>query len=134
MKIALVKDLSLQSIQDGFHALYPYLKLEFYAEKTQAGEVHLPANALAHNQTIGQLNSGFTSGEINFDGGVRVSEFEKTFHEMTGLDVQVYRKSGRIWMQTTKTDDWTLMEQNAKSEDEHRAIEPDEPMDYREMD
>lgn len=134
MKIALSKDQTFQSIQDGFHALYPYLKLEFYGGASQSKVAHIPANALPLTKTIGEVNANFDLGELMITGNVKVSDFEKSFHEITGADVQVYRKSGRVWMQTTKTDTWTLVEQNLKSEDEHRAVEPDEPMDYREMD
>ena len=45
---------------------------------------------------------------------MKVSDFEKMFHDKFGLNVQVFRKSGNLWMQTTSTDHWTLAEQNRK--------------------
>jgi hypothetical protein len=41
-----------------------------------------------------------------------VIELEKTFEEMLGLSVLVYRKSGKLWLETTMTDNWTLAQQN----------------------
>jgi hypothetical protein len=31
--------------------------------------------------------------------------------------VQVFRQSGRVWLETTRTDDWTLAEQNKQGEE-----------------
>jgi hypothetical protein len=45
-----------------------------------------------------------------------VAELENAFEEYFGLSVQVYRKSGKMWLQSTITDDWTLKEQNEHGE------------------
>ena len=39
-----------------------------------------------------------------------------TFGEVYGLGVQVFRKSGNVWLETTVTDSWTLKEQNDQGE------------------
>jgi len=31
-----------------------------------------------------------------------------------GLHVQIFRKSGDLWLQTSKTDEWTIEHQNAR--------------------
>jgi len=48
---------------------------------------------------------------------MKVSELEKIFLEDYGLNVQVFRNSGRVWLETTMTDDWTLAEQNRQGEE-----------------
>lgn len=45
-----------------------------------------------------------------------VNALENTFEEMFDLDVHVYRKSGRSWLETSATGEWTLSEQNAEGE------------------
>lgn len=46
-----------------------------------------------------------------------VTDLEQSFNTIYGLGVQVFRKSGKIWLETTVTDGWTLEEQNRQGED-----------------
>ena len=46
---------------------------------------------------------------------MKVAELENAFAKSFGFAVQVFRKSGNVWLQTTATDDWTLEEQNLKA-------------------
>ena len=55
------------------------------------------------------------AGTININGLMKVAELESAFFVTFGLAVQVFRKSGKVWLQTTATDDWTLEEQNLKA-------------------
>ena len=41
-----------------------------------------------------------------------VGELEKLFRERFGANIQVSRKSGTLWLETTMTDNWTLKQQN----------------------
>ena len=45
-----------------------------------------------------------------------VIDLEKKFREVFGLGIQVFRKSGKAWLETTLTDNWTLEEQNRQGE------------------
>jgi hypothetical protein len=45
-----------------------------------------------------------------------VTELESRFNTIYGLSVQLFRKSGRAWLETTVTDGWTLEEQNNEGE------------------
>ena len=45
-----------------------------------------------------------------------VTELERQFRELYGLHVLVFRKSGKVWLETTVTDGWTLAEQNNQGE------------------
>jgi len=50
-------------------------------------------------------------------GQQKVSEVEQLFQDVYGLSVQVFRKSGTIWLETTATDDWTLNKQNDEAKE-----------------
>ena len=39
------------------------------------------------------------------------SEFEKL-----GINIQLFRKSGNVWLQTTTTDHWSIAQQNKEAE------------------
>lgn len=43
---------------------------------------------------------------------MKVSELEKLFKDKFKLAVQVFRKSGNLWLETTMTDNWSLLQQN----------------------
>ena len=45
-----------------------------------------------------------------------VVDLEQSFSDVFGLGVQIFRKSGKVWLETTVTDGWTLDEQNRQGE------------------
>ena len=49
---------------------------------------------------------------ININGHLKVATFEKNIQDILGIGVQVFRKAGQTWIQTTTTDEWTLTKQN----------------------
>jgi hypothetical protein len=46
-----------------------------------------------------------------------VSELENLFEDKFKLSVQVFRKSGKSWLETTFTDGWSLKKQNQEGLD-----------------
>lgn len=104
----------LVDIQREFNQKFPYLKLEFYGKPHEAGigssnKVILPALS-----KIGEVRNVHNSGDLSINGHLKVKSLEQLFHQQYGLNVQVFRRSGEIWLQTTSTDEWTLTEQNDK--------------------
>ena len=45
-----------------------------------------------------------------------VSQLEQNFKNIYGIGIQVLRKSGNVWLETSFTDGWTLKEQNHQGE------------------
>ena len=64
---------------------------------------------------------------------MKVAELENDFSGQFGLQVQVFRKSGEVWLQTTKTDNWTLIEQNQAALEMNAASAAPELEDYHEQ-
>ena len=104
----------LQDIQKEFHQKFPYLKIEFYKGHHEAGQGSPIREQLNPNKTIGAVRKVHAEGDFSVNEELSVAQFEQTFSDLYGLNVQVFRKSGNIWMQTTSTDSWTLGEQNRK--------------------
>jgi hypothetical protein len=104
----------LLDIKKEFSEKFPYLKLEFYAKEHKEGEGSGANLKIDGDLTIGAVRSSHEEGDLSIDGHLKVSTFERMFFEKYGLNVQVFRKSGTIWLQTIKTDDWTLAEQNSR--------------------
>ena len=105
MKIVISKKTSVSEIQKKFSEHYPSLKLEFYKHKAVDG--------MNTEGVMGDDNHFKKEAAISIHKEQTVAEFEKDFWEKTGVAAQVFRHSGNIWLQTTRTDDWTLEQQNA---------------------
>lgn len=102
----------LIDIQVEFQEKFPALKLEFYSTPHQVGSGSASKELLAASAQIGAVRQIHKAGDLSINGHLKVKTFEQLFFEQYGLNVQVFRKSGDIWLQTTTTDEWTLTEQN----------------------
>ena len=81
------------------------------------------------------LSPNLKAGDLLIEESTVVSSLETAFEVEYGLHMQVFRKSGRTWLETSVTDNLTLKEQQAKavaSENIHQEFV--DPMDYREQD
>ena|SRR6218665_104184 len=116
MKIIINDNRKIFTIQEEFNRVFPYLKLEFFSRvhKPQAGS---PKRLIQeNNKPLGECRNVHTSGKINITPQMTVSDLEQRFSEIYGLGVQVFRQSGKVWLETTITDAWTLEEQNRQGE------------------
>ncbi len=105
-------DKRLIDIQKEFSTKFPYLKLEFYASEHGSLEGSPASAQLDLQQTVREVRSIHDEGDLSINGHVKVSTLEENFSRKYGLNVQVFRKSGSIWLQTISTDEWSLAEQN----------------------
>jgi hypothetical protein len=108
---------TLRQVKQEFQEKFRWLKLEFYSQSHKPGEGSTADAHLDESLTVGEVREIQTEGEMSVHGNLKVSSLEQAFREQYGLNVQVFRRSGEIWLQTTSTDDWTLNEQNQKGED-----------------
>lgn len=112
----LIDDASrLCDIQKEFSKHFPYLKLEFFGPQPEQEKVFTRKNLITDTrQTLGDVRHLHCLGHISIYGHLKVSTLEQNFRENYGINVQVFRKSGNIWLETTVTDDWTLSKQDRK--------------------
>jgi len=116
MSILVTNKHTLSQIQTEFNEKFSNLKLEFYIGKHGEGEGTADNKKLDSSLTIGELREGDSETEFSIHGNLKTNSFEELWHEAFGFSVQVFRKSGNIWLQTTTTDDWTLSEQQKAAE------------------
>ncbi|MDX1940500.1 MAG: hypothetical protein SFU99_08110 [Saprospiraceae bacterium] len=112
----------IKDIQQEFTQKFPYLKIQFYGQPHEAGEGSSVRQQISEEKTIGSVRQIHNEGNFVIKDQMAVGEFEKAFYEKFGLSVQVFRKSGDLWMQTTSTDEWTLAEQNRKGGSSEEAF------------
>ncbi|MFT5165741.1 MAG: hypothetical protein ACI8P3_000970 [Saprospiraceae bacterium] len=109
----IIKDSKLiRAIQKEFNDKFPFLKIEFYEKKHAMGEGSERALKIDPGKIIAEVRSKHNTGDLSINGHLKVKTLEKHFADDYGLNVQVFRKSGDLWLQTIATDEWTLSEQN----------------------
>lgn len=107
---------TLSQIQEAFKTHFPYLKLAFFKVSDNGPQQYNKAHLITEpSTTIQQLSTtNSSSANISINGHLKVSSLEQHFMEQFGIPVQVFRKSGATWLQTTTSDNETLTEQNSK--------------------
>lgn len=98
-------------IQKEFSSMFPFLKLEFYRvdENNAAPQIK---RFLPGKYAVLNARRSRQEGSLTIDENMTVGDLEKQFVSSFGLGVQVHRKSGNLWLETTMTDNWTLQKQN----------------------
>jgi hypothetical protein len=117
MKITINDKRKIFAIQEDFNEAFPYLKLEFFAKPHKAGGASAKKFMKSSSKTLGECRTIHNKGTLNITPQMTVIELEQHFADVYGLSVQVFRKSGRVWLETTITDSWTLEEQNKQGEE-----------------
>ena len=106
------KPIKASEVKKTFNSQFPFLKIEFFKKKHKALQGSLKKELIADDFIINSDN-----GLIEFKEDMLVSDLEKQFEEKLKLSVQVFRKSGKSWLETTFTDGWSLKKQNQEGLD-----------------
>ncbi len=112
MEISVDREIQLQDIQKQFGEAYPFLKLEILGSDVKKAFVAKP---LSYDSRKKQYRVNATD-KVSLDGARTVAELEQDFKNLFDLSIQVYRKAGNMWIETTLTHDWTLEQQNREGE------------------
>lgn len=119
MKITISDEIKISTIQEKFNRFFPYLKLEFFSKSHETGTGTAKKFIQENSKTLKQCQTkqSINNSRITIIPNMTVTNLEQLFHDLYGLEVQVFRKSGKTWLETTVTDGWTLEEQNRQGED-----------------
>ncbi|NII27809.1 hypothetical protein HB364_22190 [Pseudoflavitalea sp. X16] len=101
----------VSDVQREFNGLFPFLKLELFKHKHGYQGASPRQEKLPSFLYLGDLARQLPE-QINIPESMTVQELEKLFEDQLGLHLQVFRKSGNLWLETTMTDGWTLKQQN----------------------
>jgi hypothetical protein len=113
MQLLIHGDRLISEVQEDFNSAYPFLKLEFFRNGQQkevryAASQKISRNCKLRDSWILKKDKGI----MDISDSMTVLELENAFMDEFGLSVQVFRKSGNIWLETTMTDHWTLKRQS----------------------
>ncbi len=136
MKIKLLPEKTMGELQNEFSTAFPGLKLVFFSKPHKEFKGSAAKFMLMEKETpLRDISPKIVACDMNFEASMTVSQVEKMFEDSFALHVQVFRRSGRTWLETSVTDNLTLAEQMTKvTESENVHQEFVDPLDYREMD
>ncbi|MDF2438996.1 MAG: hypothetical protein K0Q95_3372 [Bacteroidota bacterium] len=131
MEITIHDSYTLKEIQEEFANHFPFLKLEFFEFGPGEKKIFSKENLItATDKTIGETRHVHTAGHLRINGQQKVVTLENHFRDSFGMYVQVFRKSGNTWLQTTNTDHWTLSEQNRKGKEIETNVKEQVAVDF----
>lgn len=93
----------VKDIQKEFSELYPFLKIEITDKKQ-------PVKLVPGDSFPGECQ------HVNISGNRTVAQLEDDFRNHLNLPIQVFRRAGSLWIETSLTHDWTLDQQNKEGE------------------
>jgi hypothetical protein len=104
---------TISELQKDFGSLYPFLKIEFF-RNGRIRRDRYPVNKMipASQPVKNAWHWKKDAGQLEVNDNITVTEFENALMDQFGLSVQVFRRSGNLWLETTITDSWTLKQQN----------------------
>ena len=117
MEILINDKLTIKELQQQFGNTFPYLKLEVFDIPPVIGGLS-KSHICPNHKTLGACRKIHNEDIITIVESDTVEKLEQTLWEKFGLSVKVYRKSNSLWIETTLSNNWTLMQQN----DEGRAF------------
>ena len=112
MRLHIAPNRQISEIQKDFNKSFPFLKLEFFNNTHYSSAGFSVNEMISRSKKIGDTKLERADGYIEINEGLKVIELERIFKDQFGLAVQVFRKSGKIWLETTVTGNWTLSQQN----------------------
>ena len=116
MKILINDRRKISGIQEEFNVLFPYLKLEFFPKPSSRGGKSSEKTIANPSKTLGECRTVHKKGSITITPGMTVSDLADRFRDIYGLEIHLSRNSGKMWLETTLTENWTLEEQNKQGE------------------
>lgn len=136
MQLIIQGSKTIGQVQKVFNDQFNFLKLVFFSRPHQAYEGS-KAELILRDPARLLRDCGAFSGDGAMDvlPEMSVWQLERQLENDFGLHVQVFRKSGNAWLETSKTDDMTLQQQNERGQSaETPAIPEEDPIDYRDQD
>ncbi len=112
MELLISDKVQIADLQKKFSQEFPYLKVEFFS-LAHVDHHGLPRSQMyASSLILGSCRKKHNEGHMTISQKDTVGAVEKAFWEQFGLTAEIFRKSGKIWIETTLSDAWTLERQN----------------------
>jgi|SRR6218665_2928600 len=100
----------IYELQHEFNHAFPFLRLDFF--RIHRIEAAADAMKVVTKTSLLRAAGVKAGGYIEINEHTTVAELVAELKENYGLIAQVVRQSGTMWLETTMTEDWTLIRQN----------------------
>jgi hypothetical protein len=124
MILHLHDNLFIYQVQEKFSKCFPHLKIEFYSKAHHVKEESLEKDRIDPQRRIGEVRQNQNAGWLDIKSWDTIARIEKAFKDRFGLNVQVFRKENNTWVQTSKTDRFTIRQQMMMAEGADRTMVP----------
>lgn len=112
MKLTIKPSVKISELNNSFNNFFQFLKLEFF-KTPHTGTESTPAEYMIRQDLkLDEIPGYKGDGILEFDPLTEIQEIEAAFRDRFGLNVQVFRKSGNIWLETCGSDEMSLYESN----------------------
>ena len=112
MELNIANKMTINELQRQFNGVFPYLKIEFFDIPHTSTNKLTKAHMFPPNRLIGVCGKLRHEGTITINPDDTVEKLENIFWNEYGLSVEVFRKSGNLWIETSLSNSWTLKLQN----------------------
>jgi hypothetical protein len=116
MKIHINDNTLIKDLQAGFNSCFPFLKIEFFGANQKYDEAS-SKKLIRNNRKFGEFRTAHRKENVVISPDLKVSDLEFLFQSIYGLSIQIFRKSGSIWLEATSTNNWTLGKQNTEAKE-----------------
>ena len=113
---------TIGDLQDKFYQCFPKLKIEFFLKKHHWEELSPEKEILPPQTLIGSIRNRHDPNLLEIKSWDKTGAVEKSFYEKLNLNVQVFFKSGRNWIQTGKSDNLTIEALQQKSKHAEQGV------------
>ncbi|MGZ5285624.1 MAG: hypothetical protein ACXWB9_00500 [Flavisolibacter sp.] len=112
MKLHLSANMKVKALKQQFSNQFPFLKIELFRYPHSKGQGSGFEQKVRDRLILCEVTGALKEGEVSVEPSMTVAEFEQMMQNRYGLPVQVFRKSGDLWLETIQTDSLTLEKQN----------------------
>ncbi len=112
MEILIKDNKTIKEVQQQFSKEFQFLKIEFFDIPLDGRKVLSKSHVYPPHRTLGTIRQKHNEGTIRILQSTTVGDMEKMLWEKFAISIQVFRKSGNLWIETSLTDSWTLDRQN----------------------
>lgn len=105
MNLVISPETTVGALRAQFHLEFPRLSLRLFESAHEKGKGSPRSQMIDDNETLSPWVK--TPTLLVIERGMTVEQVESKFEE-SGMHVQVFRKAGQLWLETTRTDEWTL--------------------------
>lgn len=108
--------MTIADLQQKFSECFPYLSLSFFSRPHGIYQYSPVKYLITERETpLDRLEDRPHNASLNIVADMTVSQLEQLFEKELGLHVQVLRKDGDSWTETTLTDNLSLSDQNTQA-------------------